>query len=85
MPITLISNVPGLYVGHPDLPVKNFKAFVAYAKSKPGQLNYGSADRLQAAALAVGNARAKFEAFIKQEQARWKPMIARAKIVPEGV
>ena len=209
VPITLISKVPSLYVVHPDLPVKNLKEFVAYAKSKPGQLNYGSAGngsaghlafeylkmatdtfmlhvpyrgtgpmltdlmagRLQAAAvgapallqfikagklrciatgtstrlpqlpdvptvaeqgykgfemtqwygllapskwpkahidrleqeavkaarskavsdklsqdtaLAVGNTRAEFEAFIKQEQARWKPVIARAKIVPEG-
>jgi tripartite-type tricarboxylate transporter receptor subunit TctC len=210
VPITLISKVPSLYVVHPDLPVKNLKEFVAYAKSKPGQLNYGSAGngsaghlafeylkmvtdtfmlhvpyrgtgpmltdlmagRLQAAAvgapallqfikagklrciatgtstrlpqlpdvptvaeqgykgfemtqwyglmapskwpkahidrleqeavkaarskavsdklsqdtaLAVGNTRAEFEAFIKLEQARWKPVIARAKIVPEGV
>ena len=38
----------------------------------------------QDTALAVGNTRAEFEAFIKQEQARWKPVIARAKIVPEG-
>ena len=43
VPITLISKVPSLYVVHPDLPVKNLKEFVAYAKSKPGQLNYGSA------------------------------------------
>lgn len=210
VPITLISKVPSLYVVHPDLPVKNLNEFVAYAKSKPGQLNYGSAGngsaghlafeflkmatdtfmlhvpyrgtgpmltdlmagRLQAAAvgapallqfikagklrciatgtstrlpqlpdvatvaeqgykgfemtqwyglmapskwpkahidrleqeavkaarskivsdklsqdtaLAVGNTRAEFDAFIKQEQARWKPVIARAKIVPEGV
>ena len=210
VPITLISKVPSLYVVHPDLPVKNLKEFVAHAKSKPGQLNYGSAGngsaghlafeylkmatdtfmlhvpyrgtgpmltdlmagRLQAAAagapalmpfikagklrciaigtssrlpqlpdvptvaeqgykgfemtqwygllapskwpkahidrleqeavkaargktvsdklsqdnaLAVGNTRAEFEAFILQEQARWKPVIARAKIVPEGV
>ena len=41
-PITLVSKVPSLYVVHPDLPVKNLKEFVAYAKSKPGQLNYGS-------------------------------------------
>ena len=209
-PITLISKVPSLYVVHPDLPVKNLKEFVAYAKANPGKLNYGSAGngsaghlafeylkmaadifvlhvpyrgtgpmltdlmagRLQAAAvgapallqfikagklrciatgsstrlpllpdvptvaeqgfkgfemtqwygllapskwpkahidrleqeavkaargkvvsdklsqdtaLAVGNTRAEFEAFIQQEQARWKPVIARAKIVPEGV
>ena len=209
-PITLISKVPSLYVVHPDLPVKNLKEFVAYAKAHPAQLNYGSAGngsaghlafeylkmttdtfvlhvpyrgtgpmltdllagRLQAAAvgapallqfikagklrciatgtstrlpqlpevatvaeqgykgfemtqwygllapskmakanidklekeaiaaargkivndklsqdtaLAVGNTRAEFEAFIKLEQARWKPVIARAQIKPEGV
>ena len=209
-PITLISKVPSLYVVHPDLPVKNLKEFVAYAKANPAKLNYGSAGngsaghlgfeyvkmatdtfvlhvpyrgtgvmltdlmagRLDAAAagapallqfikagklrciatgtstrlpqlpdvatvaeqgykgfemtqwyglmapsqmakahidklekeaitaargkivhdklsqdtaLAVGNTRAEFEAFIKLEQARWKPVIARAQIRPEGV
>ena len=39
----------------------------------------------QDTALAVGNTRAEFEAFIKVEQARWKPVIARAQIKPEGV
>jgi tripartite-type tricarboxylate transporter receptor subunit TctC len=38
VPITLISKVPSLYVVHPDLPVKNLKEFVAYAKARPGQL-----------------------------------------------
>jgi len=209
-PITLVAKVPSLYVVHPDLPVKNLKEFIAYAKSKPGQLNYGSAGngsaghlafeylkmitetfmvhvpyrgtgpmltdlmagRLDAAAvgapallqfikagklrciatgtsarlpqlpdvatvaeqgfkgfemtqwyglmapskmtkanidklekeamaatrtklvqdklsqdsaLAVGDTRAEFEAFIKQEQARWKPVIARAQIKPDGL
>jgi tripartite-type tricarboxylate transporter receptor subunit TctC len=36
-PITLIAKVPSLYVVHPDLPVKNLKEFVAYAKARPGQ------------------------------------------------
>ena len=35
-------------------------------------------------ALAVGNTAAEFDAFIKAEQARWKPVIARAQIKPEG-
>lgn len=39
----------------------------------------------QETALAVGNTRDEFEAFIKLEQARWKPVIARAQIKPEGV
>lgn len=51
-PITLVSKVPSLYVVHPDLPVKNLKEFVAYVKSKPGQLNYGSAGNGSAGHLA---------------------------------
>ena len=51
-PITLFSKVPSLYVVHPDLPVNNLKEFVAYAKSKPGQLNYGSAGNGSAGHLA---------------------------------
>jgi tripartite-type tricarboxylate transporter receptor subunit TctC len=39
--ITLVSKVPSLYVVHPDLPVKNLKEFIAYAKARTGQLNYG--------------------------------------------
>lgn len=51
-PITLISKVPSLYVVHPDLPVKNLKEFVAYAKAHPGQINYGSAGNGSAGHLA---------------------------------
>ncbi len=35
-------------------------------------------------ALAVGNSAAEFDAFIRAEQARWKPVITRAQIRPEG-
>ena len=52
-PITLISKVPSLYVVHPDLPIKDLKEFVAYAKAKPGQLNYGSAGNGSAGHLAM--------------------------------
>jgi tripartite-type tricarboxylate transporter receptor subunit TctC len=51
-PITLASKVPSLYVVHPDLPVRNLREFIAYAKSKPGQLNYGSAGNGSAGHLA---------------------------------
>ena len=38
-------------------------------------------DKLAAdTALAIGSTAAEFEAFIKSEQARWKPVIARAQI-----
>ncbi|KQP21542.1 tripartite tricarboxylate transporter substrate binding protein [Pseudorhodoferax sp. Leaf267] len=52
VPVTLVSKVPSLYVVHPDLPVKDLKDFVAYAKGKPGQLNYGSAGNGSAGHLA---------------------------------
>lgn len=52
VPVTLVSKVPSLYVVHPDLPVKDLKEFVAYAKSRPGQLNYGSAGNGSAGHLA---------------------------------
>ena len=43
-------------------------------------------DKLAAdTALAIGNTGAEFSAFIKAEQQRWKPVIARAQIKPEGL
>lgn len=42
-PITLIATTPLVLVSHPSLPVKSVKELVALAKSKPGQLTYGSA------------------------------------------
>ena len=44
----------------------------------------GSVERLTTdAAIAVGSTPAEFAAFIAAEQARWKPVIARAKIKPD--
>ena len=43
VPVVLIADVPNVLVVSPNLPVKNFAEFVAYAKSKPaGTLNYSS-------------------------------------------
>lgn len=64
VPITLVSKVPSLYVVHPDLPVKNLKEFVAYAKSKPGQLNYGSAGNGSAGHLAFEYLKLLSETFV---------------------
>ena len=63
-PITLIAKVPSLYVVHPDLPVKNLKECVAYAKSKPGQLNYGSAGNGSAGHLAFEYLKMASETFV---------------------
>jgi len=52
-PVTLLAKVPSLYVVHPDLPVKNLREFVAYARQRPGKLNYGSAGNGSAGHLAM--------------------------------
>jgi tripartite-type tricarboxylate transporter receptor subunit TctC len=42
-PIVLLGESQGVLVVHPSLPVKTVKEFVALAKARPGELNYGSA------------------------------------------
>ena len=42
-PITLVAKVPLVLSVHPSLPVKDFKGFIAFAKTNPGKLNFGSA------------------------------------------
>lgn len=41
-PVTQIAYQPSIVVGRPDLPYKNIKEMVAYAKSHPGKINRGS-------------------------------------------
>ncbi len=41
-PITHVANVPNVLVVSPQLPVASVKELVAYAKARPGQLNYAS-------------------------------------------
>ena len=48
IPVTLLAKVPNVFVVHADVPAKNFREFVAYVKSHPGQLNYGSAGNASA-------------------------------------
>ena len=63
-PITLLAKVPSLYVVHPDVPAKDLKEFVALAKKKPGQLNYGSAGNGSAGHLAMEYLKAAADLFI---------------------
>jgi tripartite-type tricarboxylate transporter receptor subunit TctC len=51
-PISLLAKVPSLYVVHPEVPARDLKEFVALAKARPGQLNYGSAGNGSAGHLA---------------------------------
>lgn len=41
-PITQVVDVPGALLVHPSLPVKSVKDLIRLAKSRPGQLNFGS-------------------------------------------
>jgi tripartite-type tricarboxylate transporter receptor subunit TctC len=52
-PVTMLARVPSLFVIHPDVPARNLKEFVAYAKRNPGKLNYASAGNASAGHLAM--------------------------------
>lgn len=42
-PVMLTVNTPNILVVHPALPAKSVRELIAVAKSRPGELNYGSA------------------------------------------
>ena len=41
-PISLIGREPGVLVVHPSVPVETLRDFVAYAKARPGKIDYAS-------------------------------------------
>ncbi len=43
LPISLLSSVPALLVVHPSLPVSSVRELIAFAKPKPGAINYATA------------------------------------------
>ena len=50
-PVALVATSPYVFVVHPSVPVKSMSEFIAYAKARPGQLNFagstpGSVQRL---------------------------------------
>jgi tripartite-type tricarboxylate transporter receptor subunit TctC len=42
-PVSLVAITPNILVAHPSIPVKTIKELIAYAKAKPGTLNFPSA------------------------------------------
>ena len=42
-PISQVVALPNILVTHPSLPVKSVKELIAFAKSRPGQINFASA------------------------------------------
>ena len=53
IPVALLARVPNIFVINADVKAKDFREFVALAKSKPGALNYGSAGNGSAGHLAM--------------------------------
>lgn len=43
--VTVLANAPNVLVVHPSVPATNVKELVAFAQSRPGQLNYASSGR----------------------------------------
>lgn len=42
-PVALLNSTPSTVVVHPSLPVQSIRELIAFAKARPGVLNYGSA------------------------------------------
>lgn len=42
-PVALLNSTPSTVVVHPSLPVRSVKELIAFAKARPGELNYGAA------------------------------------------
>lgn len=40
--ITMVADVPNVFVVNPSVPARSVKDFIAYARTKPGQLSFGS-------------------------------------------
>ena len=41
-PVSLLSQQPNIWLAHPSVPVRNIKELIAYAKSKPREVNFAS-------------------------------------------
>lgn len=41
-PLTLVASSPNVVVSHPSLPVKSARELIAFARARPGQLNYAA-------------------------------------------
>jgi tripartite-type tricarboxylate transporter receptor subunit TctC len=52
-PVAWVARVPNVLVIHPSVPARTLQEFIALARSKPGQFNYGSGGNGSAAHLAT--------------------------------
>jgi tripartite-type tricarboxylate transporter receptor subunit TctC len=63
-PVAWVANVPNVLVVHPSVPANSVKELLALAKSKPGQLNYGSGGNGSAAHLATEYLKLQSQTFM---------------------
>jgi tripartite-type tricarboxylate transporter receptor subunit TctC len=52
VPVSLLAKIPNIFVVNANVPAKDLKEFIALARARPGQLNYGSAGNGSAGHLA---------------------------------
>lgn len=52
-PITMVAVIPNVLLVHPSLPVRSVKDLIAFARTRPGDLNYASSGTGTAAHLAA--------------------------------
>lgn len=53
VPVMLLTSVPNVLSVHPSLPVKTVKELIVLAKSRPGQINYGTGGSMTGTHLAT--------------------------------
>jgi len=63
-PVAWVASVPNVLVVHPSVPAKDVKELVALAKSRPGQLNYGTGGNGSAAHLATEYLKLQSQTFM---------------------
>ena len=54
-PVSVMVNSPNILVAHPSLPVKSIKELIAYARKRPGAINYASSGNASPSHLATEN------------------------------
>ncbi|HEX2828687.1 MAG TPA: tripartite tricarboxylate transporter substrate binding protein [Burkholderiales bacterium] len=54
-PLAVMVNSPNILVAHPSLPVKSIKELIAYARTRPGQIDYASSGNASPSHLATEN------------------------------
>jgi tripartite-type tricarboxylate transporter receptor subunit TctC len=54
-PLAVMVNSPNILVVHPSLPVKSIKELIAYARTRPGEINYASSGNASPSHLATEN------------------------------